>query len=42
MWLPVGRGRGNIEMREWEVKTIRYTVGFKDVLYNMGNIANVV
>ena len=29
-------------MREWEVKTIGYSAGFKDVLYNMGNMANVV
>ena len=34
------RGRGNIRVGEWEVQTTGCKIGYKDVLYNMGNIAS--
>ena len=33
----VGRERGSIGVEEWEVQTIGYKTGHKDVLYNIGN-----
>ena len=27
---------------EWEVQTIGYEIGYKDVLHNMGNRANLL
>ena len=41
-WLPEGSGeRSSKEVREGEVKTTGCKVGYKDVLYNMGNIASI-
>ena len=34
-------GEGNIGVREWEVKTTGGKIGYKDVLYNTRNIANI-
>ena len=36
------RGKGIIRVREWEVQTIGCKIGYKNVLYNMGTIDNVV
>ena len=36
------RGRGKIEEKEEEVQTIGYKISYKDILYNMGNIANIL
>ena len=35
-------GRGCIGVEEWEVQTIGCKMGYKDVLYNMGNITNIL
>ena len=35
-------GRGKIGVGEQEVQTIRYKISFKALLYNMGNIANIL
>ena len=35
-------GRGNIGVGEEEVQTIRYKMIYKDILYNTGNIANIL
>ena len=35
-------GRGNIRAGEWEVQTIGCKTDYKDVLYNTGNIANIL
>ena len=37
-----GEGRGTIGAGEWEVQTIGCKVGYRDVLYNMGNTANIL
>ena len=36
------RGRSHVRMRECEVQIIGYEIGYKDVLYNLGNIANIL
>ena len=35
-------GRGSIGVGEWEVQTIGCKTGYKDVLYNTSNIANIL
>ena len=35
-------GRGNIAVGKWEVQTIACKIGYKDVLYNVRNIANIL
>lgn len=35
-------GRGYIEVGEEEVQTIGYKISYKDLLYKMGNIANIL
>ena len=35
-------GRGSIKVRGKEVQTIMYKIIYKDVLYNTGNIANIL
>ena len=44
--LPVisftNEGRKNIGVREWEVRTIVCKIFYKDVLYNMVNLANIL
>ena len=35
-------GRSSVRMGECEVQTIGYEIGYKDVLYNVGNIANIL
>ena len=35
-------GRGNIRAGEKEVQTIMYKINYKDILYNTGNIANIL
>lgn len=35
-------GRGNIEVEEWKGQTIGCTIGYNDVLYHMGNAANIL
>lgn len=37
-----GVGRGYIEVGEEEVQTIGYKISYKDLLYKMGNIANIL
>ena len=37
-----GVGRGNIGVGEWEVQTIGCVTGYKDMLYNMGDIASIL
>ena len=39
--LSVGAAKGNL-VGEEEVQTIECKTGYKDVLYNMGNIANIL
>jgi len=34
--------RGNKGVEESEVQTIRYKISYKDILYNMGNTANIL
>ena len=34
--------RGNIRVGEWELQTIGCKLGYKVVLYNMGNIARIL
>ena len=36
------RARGNIGAGEREVQTIACKIGYKDVLYNMANMANTL
>ena len=36
------RGRDNIGVGEWEAQTIGCKIGYRDVLYSMGNIANIL
>ena len=31
-------GRGNIDLEEWEIQTTGYRTGYKDILFNTGNI----
>ena len=33
-------GWGNTGVRKWEVQTVVYKIGYKDILYNTGNRAN--
>ena len=33
---------GNLGVGEWEVQTIERKIGYKDILYNIGNIANIL
>ena len=35
-------GKGSIGVRGSEVQTIRYKKSYKDILYNTGNIANIL
>ena len=35
-----GRRRENIGVGEWDVQSVGYKTGYKDVLYNMRNTAN--
>ena len=35
-------GRGNRGGREEKVQTIRYKISYKDILYNTGNVANIL
>ena len=35
------RKGGNVGVRNLEVQTIMCKVSYKDILYNMGNIANI-
>ena len=37
-----GRARGNTGVGDEEVQTVRYKISYKDILYNMGNIANIL
>ena len=37
-----GGGRGIIALGEWEVQTIGCKISHKGVLYNTGNIANIL
>ena len=37
-----GRGRGNIEVEDWEGQTVMYKISCKDILYNTGNMANIL
>ena len=37
-----GVGRGNIGAGEWDVQTIGCMTGYKDMMYNMGNIASIL
>ena len=37
-----GRGEGQIGVGDSEVQTIRYKRSYKDILYNTGNIANIL
>ena len=44
-WLPVGKGErgGAIQgVGDQEVQTIRYKISYKDILYNCGDIANIL
>ena len=34
--------RGNTRVGDWVVQTIRYKISSKAILYNMGNIANIL
>ena len=34
-------GMGSIGVGEWEIKAVGCKIGYKDILYNMGNIANI-
>ena len=36
------RGRGTLGVGEWEVQTIGCKIGYKDVFYDTGNIANIL
>ena len=35
-------GRGHIRVGESEVQTVMYKISYKDILYNTGNIANIL
>ena len=35
-------GSGDISVRKWEVPTVWYMIGYKDILYNMRNTANIL
>ena len=35
-------GGSNIGVEEWDVQTIGCKIGYKDVLYNTGNIAYIL
>ena len=35
-------GRGKLGIREEEVQTIMYKISYKDILQNMGDIANIL
>ena len=37
-----GGGRGSTGLGKWEVQTIGRKTGYKDVVYNTGNIANIL
>jgi len=37
-----GVGRNNITMGDWKIKTLGYKMGYKTIVYNMGNIANIL
>ena len=39
--LVVG-GRCNIRVGQWEVQTVKYKIGYMDILYNTENIANIL
>ena len=41
MVTSAGVGGGNIEVEGWKVQTIGCTINYNDVLYIMGNIANI-
>ena len=40
-WLPGGVGR-DTEVAERVIQTTEYKTGYKDTLYNMGNLANIL
>ena len=35
-------GWGNIGIEEQEVQTVMYKISYKDILQNLGNIANIL
>ena len=35
-------GRGSIGVGDQEVQTIMHKISYKDILYNTGNIANIL
>ena len=35
-------GRGNTGVGDYDVQIIRYKISYKVILYNMGNIANIL
>lgn len=41
-WLPAVGGEGHQRGGKWEVHAIVCKAGCKDVLYNMGNTANIL
>ena len=40
--LPVRVGGCNIGVGEWEIQTTGCEIGYKDILHNMGNRANIL
>ena len=40
--IPHGFPMGKIRVGDEEVQTIRYKISYKDILHNMGNIANIL
>ena len=39
---PSGGEEGQYKSRGFEVQTIMYKISYKDILYNTGNIANIL
>ena len=35
-------GRGGIWVRGKEIQTFRYKISYRDILYNMGNVAGIL
>ena len=35
-------GGGSIRVGDYKVHTIRYKISYEDILYNVGNIANIL
>ena len=40
--VTIGEGWGSKGVGEWKVQTFSCKIGYKDVVYNMGNIGNIL